>query len=250
MKIDVSCYTCSGGHEINEDSYLEGENVLAVADGLGGHAQGEVASACAIRCIQKQCCKDCDEEKILEILETVNREVYDLGSSGRTTIAVAFLENDVFRYANVGDSRVYYFRDDKVFAQSRDHSVCQAAVDMGTMCPEEIRGSQDRSKLFKALGEREALNLKKTYSPIVMRERDAFLICSDGFWEYVYEMEMIVDLLKSDCAEEWMHYMLKRQILRAENKGDNYTVICGMVQDDILSLEKQGMFRKLFHFRR
>lgn len=62
-----------------------------------------------------------------------------------------------------------------------------------------------------------------------MHNGDAFLICSDGFWEYVYETEMEADLLKSDSTEVWLKYMLKRHILRAENKGDNYTAICGII---------------------
>lgn len=228
MTIDVASYTCCGGHSINEDSFLVTDNVFVVADGLGGHENGEVASDCAIKSVKGNCTGNYSQKRIMEILEAANSAVVKLGGPARTTIAAAFLENGIFRYANVGDSRVYYFRDGKVLAQTKDHSVCQAAVDMGTMSPEEIRHSDDRSRLLKVLGNDENLNLKKSYPEIQMREGDAFLLCSDGFWEYVYETEMQADLLKSDSSEEWLAYMLKRQLLRAKNEGDNYTVIGGI----------------------
>lgn len=229
MDIDAAKYTCCGGHSINEDSFLVTDNVFVVADGLGGHENGEVASACAVKSIQENCTGNYSKDKIMEMLDAANKAVLDLHSPARTTIAAAFVENGIFRYVNVGDSRVYYFRKGKIIAQTKDHSVCQAAVDMGTMSPEEIRHSDDRSRLLKVLGNSENLNLKKSYPEIEMQEEDAFLVCSDGFWEHVYEAEMEADLLKSDSAEKWMAYMLKRQLLRAKNEGDNYTVVCGMV---------------------
>lgn len=227
MKIDVAHYTCRGGHSINEDSYFVGGSVFAVADGLGGHANGEEASACAIKYIQENCTGGFDDQKILEILNGANQAVLDLNSPARTTIAAAFVERDEFRYANVGDSRVYYFRNGKLFAQTKDHSVCQALVDMGTLSAEEIRNSEDRSRLLKVLGNEKELNLKKTYPPITIQEGDAFLICSDGFWEFVYEREMEDDFKRAKSTKQWMDDMLKRQLDRAKNEDDNYTVICG-----------------------
>lgn len=229
MFIDVAKYTCNGGHSINEDSFWTDDHVFAVADGLGGHENGEEASACAIKSIRKNCTGNYGQDKIMEILNAANKAVWDLNGSARTTIAAAFVENGIFRYANVGDSRVYYFRNRKIIACTKDHSVCQAAVDMGNMSFEEIRHSEDRSKLLKVLGSSENLNLKRNYPGIEIQEGDAFLVCSDGFWEYVYEDEMEADLLKSGSAEAWMIYMLKRQLLRAKNEGDNYTVICGII---------------------
>lgn len=234
MIIDSAHYTCSGGHEINEDSLLCGADVgvFAVADGLGGHSDGEKASAAAIRCLKEMCGGDYSESRITEMIENANTAVINYGDGGKTTVAAAFIENGLFHYVNVGDSRVYYFRKGKIYAVTKDHSVCQASVDMGLLRPEDIRGSEDRTRLLKVLGNEEHLNLKKHYQPIVIENGDAFLICSDGFWEYVYESEAEGDLLKSDSAEKWLKYMLKRHIARAENKGDNYTAVCGMIYLD------------------
>lgn len=231
MIIDSAKYSCAGGHDINEDSCLcrPEAGIFIVADGLGGHTDGEKASMAAIGYFERSCCGSYTDEEITRLLEEANTEVLNKGDGGKSTVAAAFTENGRFIYANVGDSRVYYFRGGRLIAATKDHSVCQASVDMGMMRPEDIRGHEDRSRLLKVLGEEKVLNIKKRYQPIEVQNGDAFLVCSDGFWEYVYETEMEMDLLKSDSAEVWLKYMLKRHILRAENKGDNYTAICGII---------------------
>ena len=234
MIIDSAEYTCAGGHDVNEDSYLRSTDrgIFIVADGLGGHSDGEVASSAAIGYFKENCFGGYTSERITELLEGANAEVLSKGDGGKTTVAAAFIENGHFVYANVGDSRVYFFRGNRLIAQTKDHSVCQASVDMGIIRPEDIRGSEDRSRLLKVLGSEEKLNIKKHYEPIRLENGDAFLVCSDGFWDYVYESEMEADLLKSDSADVWLKYMLKRHILRGQNKGDNYTAVCGIIHLD------------------
>ena len=231
MIIDSAKYTCPGGHDINEDSYLcRGDRgIFIAADGLGGHSDGEKASMAAVDYFEENCRGGYTEERITELMEGANTEVLKNGDGGKTTVAAAFVENGRFIYANAGDSRVYYFHDGKIIAQTKDHSVCQASADMGLIRPEDIRGNEDRSRLLKVLGGEEKLNIKKHYPPIKIQNGDAFLVCTDGFWDYVYEAEMEADLLKSGSADVWLKYMLKRQILRAQNKGDNYTAICGII---------------------
>lgn len=234
MIIDSAKYSCPAGHDVNEDSCFcsPERGIYIVADGLGGHSSGETASLAAIDYFEENCCGCYTDDEITNLLEGANTEVMNEGDGGKTTVAASFIEDGKFIYANVGDSRVYYFRKGKIIAVTKDHSVCQASVDMGMLRPEDIRGNEDRSRLLKVLGSEKVLNIKKHYAPIQIQDGDAFLICSDGFWEYVYETEMEVDLLKSTSAEIWLKYMLKRHILRAENKGDNYTAICGIIHAD------------------
>lgn len=234
MIINAAKYSCAAGHGINEDSCLcsAEKGIFIVADGLGGHSSGEKASLAAVDYFEKNCTGGYTEKRITELMEGANTEVTEKGDGGKTTVAAAFTENGNFIYANAGDSRVYYFREGKIIAQTKDHSVCQASADMGMIRWEDIRGSEDRSRLLKVLGVDEKLNIKKHYVPIKIQDGDAFLLCSDGFWEYVYEAEMEADLLKSDNPEVWLKHMLKRHILRAENKGDNYTAICGIISLD------------------
>lgn len=232
MYIDVAKYSFNGGHQINEDSVCCGNNFFVVADGLGGHSDGEVASAAAVNYIQNNYVGDISDEGITSIIKGANNAVCELANGSHTTIAAAFLNDDKMRIANVGDSRVYIFRHNMVYMVTKDHSVCQAAVDMGEMSFEDIRFSDDRSRLLKVLGTDTNLVLKNNYKPVELCDGDAFLICSDGFWENVHEREMEADLLKAETADSWARFMLKRHILNAHNEGDNYSVICGIVHSE------------------
>lgn len=227
---DYSSCTSVGGCERNEDSLFTGNGVFAVADGLGGHKGGEKASRVAVDHISSHTEGKHTPERINELFEGANASVRALGV-GMSTIAAAFSRNGVFTFGNVGDSRVYYLRHGKIIAQTRDHSVCQAAVELGQLDPEQIRGSEDRARILKALGSESSLNLRRGYDPIEIRPGDSFVVCSDGFWEYVHEREMEVDRLKSFSSAEWLRYMLKRHLMKSGDTGDNYTAVCGIFTD-------------------
>ena len=225
MYIDSYNYTNKGKYPVNEDSFFCGDNIFAVADGLGGHGGGDTASACAVRYISENYRS---AQEITELIGGANNAVRGLDNGSRSTVAAAFVEDGIFYYINVGDSRVYFFRNGRLLCRTKDHSVCQAAVDAGTMTEDEIRGHEDRSRLLKVLGENETLKLPRC-EPITLRDGDAFLICSDGFWDFVYETEMEVDLLKSDSAKRWGDHMLRRHLKRSYCESDNFTLVCGIV---------------------
>lgn len=105
-------------------------------------------------------------------------------------------------------------------------------MELGQLTPEQIRGSEDRVKLLKVLGNFDRLELKRQPEQIPAMNGDAFLICTDGFWEHVHEREMECDLVKSDSPTEWRDRMLKRLLLRTGNSGDNYTALCGFITDE------------------
>ncbi len=230
MKIDLYSYSGSGGRSVNEDSYITGNGCYIVSDGLGGHDNGEVASGAAIRYIAENfVSSDLSNERIGDLILGADEAVKRSGEGGKATLAAVFTDGDKIRIDNVGDSRVYYFRHGSIFFRTKDHSVCQASVDMGEMTDMDVRGSADRSGLFKVLGDDTELKLPKPYDTIDPIDGDAFLICSDGFWENVYEAEMEADFLKAENAQDWLTHMLKRHFLRAQNKGDNFTAICGII---------------------
>lgn len=228
MNIDSYSYTNRGKYEINEDSVLCCGNIFAVADGLGGCDGGETASACAVDYFRNNY-SGCSDEELEALIAGANKAVYGLGNGACTTMAAAFADGGKFRFTNIGDSRVYYFRKGKLLMRTKDHSVCQAAVEAGTMPEEEIRGSDDRSKLLRVLGKSGEIKTGKLLGPDGVLDGDAFIVCSDGFWEYVYETEMEIDLLKSGSAGEWAEYMLRRHLKRSRCEGDNFSVICGII---------------------
>ncbi len=231
MNIDSYSYTNCGKYEINEDSVLCCGNIFAVADGLGGLEGGENASARAVEYLRSNY-SGCSDAEIGALIEGANKAVFGLGGGACTTIAAAFADGETFRFTNVGDSRVYYFRRGKLLMRTKDHSVCQAAVETGTMSEEDIRESDDRSKLLKVLGKSGEIKSGRLLGPESVSDGDAFVICSDGFWEYVYETEMEIDLLKSDSARQWAEYMLRRHLKRSRCEGDNFSVICGIIHSE------------------
>ncbi|MGN1339487.1 MAG: PP2C family protein-serine/threonine phosphatase [Oscillospiraceae bacterium] len=226
---DLSTCTSAGGCPRNEDSFFTGGGVFAVADGLGGHSGVEKASAAAVGYISTHA-RNFSTMDVNALYEGANTAVREAGE-GMSTIAAGFVNNGEFRFGNVGDSRVYFLRGGRIIAQTKDHSVCQAAVELGQLDPEQIRFSEDRSRLLKALGSEERLNLRQGYDPIAIQPGDSFLICSDGFWEYVHEQDMECDRLKSTTSAEWLRRMVKRRLLSCGDGGDNYTAVCGIFTD-------------------
>lgn len=229
MNIDFYSYSGRGGRPVNEDSLICGENYFIVSDGLGGHDNGEIASSSAVNYIAENFRSDISAQSISQLLAETDEIVRQQGKGGKATVAALFSDGDKIRIANIGDSRVYYFRKGKIIFRTKDHSVCQASVYMGEMTDDDVRKSSDRSGLFKVLGDSEPLKLPKPYDEIYPKSGDAFLICSDGFWEHLYDMEIKADLLKSENAHDWLTHMLKRLLLRSENSGDNFTAICGII---------------------
>lgn len=233
MKIDFYSYSGIGGRPVNEDSHIIGDGFYIVSDGLGGHDNGELASGAVTRHISENfTAADLSNEHVSALISGADEAVRLHGKGGKATLAALFTDGNMIRIDNIGDSRVYYFRGGNILFRTKDHSVCQAAVDMGEMTDNDVRNSPDRSGLFKVLGDSDPVKLPKPYGLIEPMDDDAFLICSDGFWEHVYEAEMEADLLKSENAKDWLEHMLKRLLIRSENSGDNFTAICGFVHKE------------------
>jgi serine/threonine protein phosphatase PrpC len=247
MKFDVYSYTNRGGRDYNEDfcNYWQesSKGAFVLADGLGGHGHGEVASELAVNYIINASKKNfrIDDEILIELIDGANSELMSFQTQKpeykniRTTIAAALFSEDVFKYINVGDSRLYFFKNGCLYAQSKDHSVPQMAVELGEIRAEDIRRHEDRSKLLKVLGDVRELNIKKAEPGIKIYTGDAFIICTDGFWEYVLETEMEIDLLKSSSAKEWCEFMCKRLLRRVPGDNDNFTVMCAIMSEPVIA---------------
>lgn len=236
MEVVTYSYTNQGGRENNEDyicyDYQEDFGVWTLADGLGGHNCGEVASRLAATMItnEMKAHRDVSENNLLNIINKANKLILYEQENGahkgmRTTVVSAFIYDNSFHYFNVGDSRMYYFKNGCVYKQSEDHSVSQVAVGLGEISLADIRFHDDRNKLMKVLGDSEDLGVLKIEDQIPIEAGDAFMLCSDGFWEYVFETEMEIDLLKSQTPKQWIEFMVKRLLLRVTGNNDNFSVI-------------------------
>ncbi|MGN1367595.1 MAG: PP2C family protein-serine/threonine phosphatase [Aristaeellaceae bacterium] len=235
MHINYSEYSSIGGRSRNEDmvqitSYPE-STVALVADGLGGHGDGDIASRLAVHVISQSLCDGAASRTLMErAIRNANERIlmrHEMGSDMKTTIAVLWFNEDHVCAAHVGDTRIYQFRNRRIVYQSVDHSVSQIAVTLGEITAEEIRFHQDRNRLTRALGSR--ADVRIDIDMLDVQAGDAFLLCSDGFWELVWEREMLEDLSGTSNAEQWLTAMRRRVESRMASDSDNSTAAVFMI---------------------
>ncbi len=232
MQISLSYYTHIGKRADNEDALaaVEGKSGLlaCVADGLGGHQNGEFASRAAVaelRRLHEEGLLGDDPEGAVMRADAAVRRVHETAPGALTTVAALWLGADRAVAAHVGDSRIYQFRDGKILYQSVDHSAAQLAVAAGEITPQQIRTHRDRNKLIRVLGGEIAP--KVTLKRLTLRSGDRFLVCSDGFWERVTEEEMLASAQRSGDAAQWLDEL--RAIAQPAAR-DNNTAIAILVR--------------------
>lgn len=242
MNIDLFTYSDMGARPYQEDSYGikndENRCIAVLCDGLGGHNCGNVASQAAVMNILEGISqiRELQADKIYQVLKIVNdglvqQQIIKPEQKGmRTTAVGCVVENNEITYFNSGDSRFYLFSNGTLKTMTKDHSVPQMSVELGEMSFDEIRFDADRNKLLKVLGESTTNEVGTVYRPISYKSGDAFLLCSDGFWEYVLEEEMEIDLSKANTAKEWVEFMLVRLLLKFNGNNDNFTVVGGIIK--------------------
>lgn len=238
MKISAYCYTNRGGRARNEDSVRcqTGEGgVFVLADGLGGHGGGETASALAADVLFQGCVRQPpDQDGMLALFQAANQAVMDHQTvpgqeDMKTTAAALSLRGDTAVWGHIGDSRLYRFSGGTMAQFTRDHSVTYRKYLGGEISYMDIYHDDDRSSLLRVLG-------RCPCKPEIVQTQtvsgDAYLLCSDGFWEYVYQEEILADLLKAETPQAWAELMLLRHIRRTPAGNDNFSLITVFVEED------------------
>lgn len=235
--IQSASYTNIGGREENED-YVQivtaggGSICCSVADGLGGHGGGRIASQTASGIICSGWKPGTGAARLDELFQEAHRAVLkrqDRLCSMKTTVVVLSVCGRKAAWAHVGDSRLYRFDGGTLAFQTRDHSLPQVAVQLGEITPEQIRFHPDRNRVLRALGQEGDLNVA-TGEEDLRKGHHAFLLCSDGFWEYVYESEMISELHSASSPGDWLERMRRYIDKRAGDDNDNNTAAAVWVE--------------------
>lgn len=202
--------------------------VIVAADGLGGHDHGARASQLAAEAIAEGFLRapSLRQDALLALFLQANAAILREHAPGirmRSTAAALFRIRNEAAAGYIGDTRIYRFRGGKIRYQSTDHSVPQMAVDAGEISPAEIRSHPDRNRLLRALG---AQPCRPEIQPLGPLGRgDAFLLCTDGFWEPVTEREMLHALRFSRSARGWMERMSAGILRKAAPPADNCSAI-------------------------
>lgn len=227
------CYaSCTdiGGRPYNEDSVdykkIDDDYLCVVlADGLGGHGGGEIASGEAVKLILDGWNGTATPASLCDLAQAAHRKILSLQTpvcKMKTTVVILAIEKERVLWAHAGDSRLYHFIDGKLVFQTRDHSSSQIAVLMGQIEQEEIRFHEDRSHIFRALGQESNFSADAEEQELSPGQH-AFLLCTDGFWEYVYENEMEKELQVSESPQDWIKRMKCHLENRVDGDNDNNT---------------------------
>jgi protein phosphatase len=224
----------------NEDSYLSAKPVAAVADGMGGHSAGEVASAIAIE--ELAALRDrgpwenetAATEDLKQAILRANRRIREMAASDRklngmgTTLVALLEDGDMVHVANVGDSRGYLLRQGELSQVTVDHSLVQELVDDGRLSPEDAERHPQRSVITRALGIDHEVEFDLfTYK---LQVGDRLLLCSDGLSDVVEPAQIRNVLLRVRSAQK-----AARQLVSVANEQggpDNITVIVVDAVDD------------------
>jgi serine/threonine protein phosphatase PrpC len=230
--------------EINEDSgrfsrpsdpaTLASKGVLlVVADGMGGHSAGEVASGMAVELVPRYYYGFTSPapDALREAVEETNRQIYAASLAdeskrgmGTTCTALAVVGSEAFA-AHVGDSRLYMMREGKVYLLTEDHSAVMEMVKLGLITMDEARTHEDKNVILRALGTAPEVEVAML-EPFRVRSGDKYLLCSDGLYDLVTDEEIEREL----SAAEDIHAAGERLIVMAKGRGGHDNITVGILE--------------------
>ena len=241
MILKAYSYSNQGGKENNEDSIdykiNEDKADFILADGLGGHRNGEVASGMVVENLmyRLQQAETVNHEFISRSIIEVNELLLEMQKNPdfgvmKTTAVVLHIADNKAIWGHIGDSRLYYLHGNQINSITKDHSVTYKKFASGEISEREMNQDEDRTSLLGVMGNKDKCLPEVLNEPLPLSRGDAFLLCSDGFWEYLYREEILIDFLKASTPKEWAEFMLLRHIGRQEPGNDNFTLITVFVE--------------------
>ncbi len=197
------------------DDPVRNEILLVVADGMGGHRGGEVASTMAVGTLGTVC-RESDGDataRLSAAIERANAEIFERARSSRmlkgmgTTVVALLLCNDGPAFvAHAGDSRLYRVRDGSIRALTNDHSLAGQLLSNGEITEEEARNHPRRSVLIRSVGV--AKRVEAEVAPVEVSTADTFLLCSDGIYEMLPDEEILAILSRAPDAHTAVAWLL------------------------------------------
>ena len=237
MRFSVYQVSRKGGREKNEDRmgycYTRDSGLFALADGMGGHPEGEVASQLALQTLAAMFQRDARP-----ILKDPMRFLHDAIIAGhhqliryatekalidtpRTTIVACVLQGNAAYWAHCGDSRLYLVRGDKLIARTRDHSYSELQQTLSQVVPMDERFN--RNVLFTCLGS-PGKPVVDTVGPLILQQHDRIMLCSDGLWGTVTD-DIITQQLTTRSISDAVPELVEQALRKGGVKSDNVTVL-------------------------
>jgi protein phosphatase len=247
MRIEVAGYTHVGmKRNHNEDNYLilTDENLCCVADGMGGHSSGEIASKIAVEELAEffrmtsrdedatwpfkmDKGRNYDENRLATGIKLANKSIFDKASTDQkykgmgTTIVSVHFTNAAAYVGHVGDSRVYYFRQGVLRQVTEDHSLLNDYLKAKKLTPEEIENFPHKNVIVRALGMKETVAVD--VAKVEAQQGDIFLLCSDGLSGMVTDPQMQDILARTSELEKACSQLI--DMANAAGGNDNVTCV-------------------------
>lgn len=242
LQLDIASMARQGGRKYNEDAcghwHSQQHLCCVLADGAGGHGGGDRASKLAVEHILGLFAEQpsVSPGSIERLIIDTNRSIIRHRADGRavqhmhsTVVALAVdLGTGSVAWGHCGDSRLYAFRQGRIAARTRDHSLVQSLVDGGMLAVEDMRSHPQRSELLSALGvEEEDLQVSVVGTPWQLEAGDVIMLCTDGLWEYVEDAQLESSLAQAPDARAWLKTLEERVLEAAVRRPrhDNYTAL-------------------------
>ena len=205
--------------------------LVVVCDGLGGNKAGDIASKLAVKTVEESF-RNLTDKDILErikhsILDANKMVVYesnkDFDMKGMaTTVEVLFLQNDTAYWGHVGDSRIYYLKNDKLIQLSKDHSLVQKLVDEGYLTLKEAENHPNKNIIMRALGDSASIEVDLSKLKISPKDNGKFFVCTDGVTGVVNDSELEQILQNPDLDS-----IVQQLSVLVEDRGapDNFSFV-------------------------
>ena len=239
MRFSIFQESRKGGRNANEDrtsyAYTRDALLMVVADGMGGHLHGEVASQIAVQLLTEAFQREAKpmladpsaflQESILEAHSALGdyAAARNLIESPRTTCVACVVQDATAWWAHAGDSRLYHIREGRIQAQTRDHSRVQMLVDQGRVREEAVAAHPDRNKIFNCIGATARPQVELSRATPLRRD-DNLILCTDGLWGPLTGRLITAALMKSDIMNA-VPGLLDLAELRAGADCDNLSVV-------------------------
>jgi protein phosphatase len=220
----------------NEDSYYcsQDNNLFIVADGLGGHSAGEIASSMAVQYIVNKNPQSLDD--LIKAISEANNHVYTeakkLKSDMATTISTLLIKDSKAYIGHVGDSRIYLIRGEIVYRLTDDHTPVMEYLRAGLITEEQAKYHPLKHMLSRTIGTHSQVEIDAL--TIDIEENDFFIMCTDGLSNVVDETDMYDIYIKTSNIENIPRHLVEL----ANHRGgpDNITVVCVKIEAEDIKL--------------
>ncbi|MEE8482816.1 MAG: protein phosphatase 2C domain-containing protein [Acidiferrobacterales bacterium] len=247
MKYQIADYSITGSRQINQDriGFAERGNsvLLVLADGLGGHEGGELASELLVQAIihayqsiKQSMITQPSAFMALAILHA-HRAINAMGKAQnppiqpRTTCVLCLVQDGYAYWAHVGDSRLYLFRNNEIMRRTKDHTIIEKLRQEGVLTEQDMLEHPEKNRLLKCVGGPREPSISLGEETALM-PGDKLLLCSDGLWEALTASQ-ILPYLNRDDLEDALVDMLLAAETKMKNSSDNISATCMRWGDEL-----------------